>query len=89
MAANVALSDTFDLWRTRTNQLLMYTQTGGGKDALHISNTTNSTTNTTGAITSNGGLGIKASAVIGGSVLVHTDVTAQGNVVFNAYDILV
>ena len=84
MAANVALSDTFDLWRTRTNQLLMYTQSGGGKDALHISNTTNSTTNTTGAITSNGGIGIKASAVIGGSVLVHTDVTAHGNVVFNA-----
>lgn len=84
MAANVALSDTFDLWRTRTNQLLMYTQSGGGKDALHISNTTNSTTNTTGAITSNGGIGIKSSAVIGGSLTVHTDATINGNVATNA-----
>ena len=75
MAANVALSDTFDLWRTRTNQLLMYTQTQGGKDVLHISNTTNSTSNTTGAITSNGGIGIKESAVIGGDVLTHSGLT--------------
>ena len=85
MAANVALSDTFDLWRTRTNQLLMYTQTQGGKDVLHVSNTTNSTSNTTGAITSNGGIGIKASAVIGGDVLTHSGLTVtkvsslQGN----------
>jgi len=85
MAANVALSDTFDLWRTRTNQLLMYTQAIGGKDVLHISNTTNSTSNTTGAITSNGGIGIKASAVIGGDLLTHSGLTVakvsslQGN----------
>jgi hypothetical protein len=79
MAANVALSDTFDLWRTRSNQLLMYTQTAGGKDVLHVSNTTNSTSNTTGALTSNGGLGIQSSAVIGGSVLIHTNLNVNGD----------
>ena len=77
MAANVALSDTFDLWRTRTNQLLMYTQTAGGKDSLHVSNTTNSTSTTTGAITSNGGIGILASATIGGSVHINTNLTVD------------
>ena len=80
MAANVALSDTFDLWRTRTNQLLMYTQTPGGKDELHISKTSNATTTTTGAITSNGGIGILESAVIGGSVTINTNLTVDKDV---------
>ena len=80
MAANVALSDTFDLWRTRTNQLLMYTQTPGGKDELHISNTSNATSTTTGAITSNGGIGILESAVIGGSVTINTNLTVDKDV---------
>ena len=81
MAANVALSDTFDLWRTRTNQLLMYTQTQGGKDVVHVSNTTNATSTTTGAITSNGGIGILESAVVGGSVLINTNLTVDKDVV--------
>ena len=81
MAANVALSDTFDLWRTRTNQLLMYTQIQGGKDVVHVSNTTNSTSTTTGAITSNGGIGILESAVVGGSVLINTNLTVDKDVV--------
>ena len=81
MAANVALSDTFDLWRTRTNQLLMYTQIQGGKDVVHVSNTTNATSTTTGAITSNGGIGILESAVVGGSVLINTNLTVDKDVV--------
>ena len=80
MAANVALSDTFDLWRTRTNQLLMYTQDAGGKDELHVSNTSNATSTTTGALTSNGGIGILESAVIGGSVQINTNLTVDEDV---------
>ena len=80
MAANVALSDTFDLWRTRTNQLLMYTQDAGGKDELHVSNTSNATSTTTGAITSNGGIGILESAVVGGSVQINNDLTVDKDV---------
>ena len=80
MAANVALSDTFDLWRTRTNQLLMYTQTPGGKDELHVSNTSNATSTTTGALTSNGGIGILESEVVGGSVNIETNLTVDKDV---------
>jgi hypothetical protein len=29
MSANVALSDTFDQWRVKTNELMAMTQTGG------------------------------------------------------------
>jgi hypothetical protein len=47
MAANVALSDTFDDWRTRTNQVIEYTQTDGGTNAWTVNNSTTSTSPTT------------------------------------------
>ena len=65
MSANVALSDTFDQWRVKTNELLSATQSGGSSNVIKITNTTNSTSNTTGSIISTGGLGITKSAVIG------------------------
>ena len=58
----------------------MYTQDAGGKDELHVSNTSNATSTTTGAITSNGGIGILESAVIGGSVQINNDLTVDKDV---------
>ena len=58
MSANVSLSETFDQWRVKTNELLVITQTDGSSDFIKLTNTTNSTSNTTGSIISTGGIGI-------------------------------
>ena len=78
MSANVALSDTFDQWRVKNNELLVITQTDGSDNFIKLTNTTNSTSNTTGSIISTGGLGITKSAVIGGNLNVHGDIHANG-----------
>ena len=57
MSANVALSDTFDQWRVKNNELLVMTQTDGSANFIKLTNTTNSTSNTTGSIISTGGIG--------------------------------
>ena len=36
MSANVALTDTFDLWREKTNEVLVMTQTDGSSNFLKI-----------------------------------------------------
>ena len=85
MSANVALSDTFDTWRTRTNILLTYTQTDGGTESLKIANTTDSSSNTTGAITTTGGLAAKKTVYIGenqfvqGNTTPSIDLSVSGN----------
>ena len=95
MSANVALSDTFDLWRTRTNQLLMYTQTAGGIEQVTVANTSNATSNTTGAITTTGGISAGKSVVIGenlrvfGSEIIETDLTINGNTQIGGLDDIV
>jgi len=78
MSANVALSDTFDQWRVKNNELLVITQTDGSDNFIKLTNTTNSTSNTTGSIISTGGLGITKSAVIGGNLNVHGNIHANG-----------
>ena len=80
MSANVALSETFDQWRVKTNELLVITQTDGSSNFIKLTNTTNSTSNTTGSIISTGGLGITKSAVIGGNLNVHGNIHANGNI---------
>jgi len=78
MSANVALSDTFDQWRVKNNELIVMTQTDGSSNFIKLTNTTNSTSNTTGSIISTGGLGITKSAVIGGNLNVHGNIHANG-----------
>ena len=82
MSADVLLSDTFDQWRMKTNEWLSMTNSTGSSNFIKISETTNSTSNTTGAITTAGGIGIAQSAVIGGDVMIH------GNAQLNAPTVL-
>ena len=80
MSANVALSDTFDQWRVKNNELLVMTQTDGSSNFIKLTNTTNSTSNTTGSIISTGGIGISKSMVIGENLNVHGNIHANGNI---------
>ena len=78
MSANVALSDTFDQWRVKNNDLIVMTQTDGSDNFIKLTNTTNSTSNTTGSIISTGGIGISKSMVIGENLNVHGNIHANG-----------
>jgi len=78
MSANVALSDTFDQWRVKNNELLVMTQTDGSSNFIKLTDTTNSTSNTTGSIISAGGIGIAKSMMIGGNLNVHGNIHANG-----------
>ena len=80
MSANVALSDTFDQWRVKTNEALAMTQTGGSDNFIKLTNTTNSTSNTTGSIISTGGIGITKSMTIGENLTCHGNIHANGNI---------
>jgi len=80
MSANVSLSETFDQWRVKTNELLVMTQADGSSNAIKLTNTTNSTSNTTGSIISTGGIGISKSMVIGENLNVHGNLHANGNI---------
>ena len=80
MSANVSLSDTFDQWRVKNNELLVITQTDGSSNFIKLTNTTNSTSNTTGSIISTGGIGISKSMVIGENLNVHGNIHANGNI---------
>ena len=81
MSANVSLSETFDQWRVKTNELLVMTQADGSSNVpLSLRDTTNSTSNTTGSIISTGGIGISKSMVIGENLNVHGDIHANGSI---------
>ena len=80
MSANVALSETFDQWRVKTNEIMVMTQTDGSSNFLKLTNTTNSTSNTTGSIISAGGAGFAKSLVVGENVNVHGNLHANGNI---------
>jgi len=73
MSAHVLLSDTFDQWRMKNNEWLSMGDPSGSSNFIKTNATTNSTSNTTGAITTAGGLGIGSSAVVGGNLTLHTD----------------
>jgi len=92
MTANVALTDTFDQWRVKSNELIVMTQTDGMNNIIKTLDTTNSTSNTTGSVITAGGLAAKKSVYIGenltvqGNVVVNGDTTISGNLVFGDAD---
>ena len=87
MSADVLLSDTFDQWRMKTNEWLSMTNSAGSSNFIKTNATTNSTSNTTGAITTAGGLGIGSSAVVGGDLTVFTDSDLAGTTNLDVVDI--
>jgi len=87
MAANVAITDTFDQWRTKSNEFIAMTQTAGSSEFIKLNNTTNSTSNTTGSIISAGGIGISKSAVVGGDFTIFGDTDIDGTTNLDAVDI--
>ena len=82
MSANVEISDTFGQWRANDNEWISMTNSAGSSEFIKLTNTTNSTSNTTGSIITAGGLGIGASAVVGGNVKIF------GNAQLNAPTVL-
>tara|TARA_B100001250_G_scaffold130420_1_gene111173 strand:- start:5448 stop:7121 length:1674 start_codon:yes stop_codon:yes gene_type:complete len=87
MSANVEITDTFDQWRTKSNEWLSMIFPVGSDNFIKLNNTTNSTSNTTGSIITAGGIGVAASAVIGGKLTVFGDTDIDGNANLDAVDI--
>ena len=85
MSARVLLSDTFDQWRMKTNEWLSMTNSAGSSNFIKTNVTTNSTSNTTGAITTAGGIGIAKSAVIGGDVMIHGNAQLDAPTVLDTF----
>ena len=86
LSAHVILSDTFDQWRMKTNEWLSMTNSAGSSNFIKINDTTNSTSNTTGSITTLGGMGIGASAVVGGNLTVFGDTDVDGTLNIDVLD---
>jgi len=87
MSSNIILSDTFDQWRMKSNEGISMTNSSGSSNFIKINNTTNSTSNTTGAISTAGGMGVGSSAVVSGDLTVFTDSDLAGTTNLDAVDI--
>ena len=88
MTANVALTDTFDQWRVKDNELIIMTQPSGMNNFIKVLDTANSTTPTSGSIITHGGIGVGKSVHIGEDLKVWGDIdcvgdtTVGGNLIF-------
>ena len=88
MTANVALTDTFDQWRVKDNELIIMTQPSGMNNFIKVLDTANSTTPTSGSIITHGGIGVGKSVQIGedlkvwGNIDCVGDTTVGGNLIF-------
>ena len=88
MTANVALTDTFDQWRVKDNELIIMTQPSGMNNFIKVLDTANSTTPTSGSIITHGGIGVGKSVHIGedlkvwGDIVCVGDTTVAGNLIF-------
>ena len=81
MSANVEITDTFDQWRVKTNEVLVATQTDGSSNFIKLTNTTDSSSTTTGSIISAGGVGIAKKLFVG------TDLDVVGTTNLDVVDI--
>ena len=81
MSANVEITDTFDQWRVKNNELLVMTQTDGSSNFVKLTNTTDSSNTTTGSIISAGGMGIAKKLFVG------TDLDVDGTTNLDVVDI--
>ena len=81
MSANVEITDTFDQWRVKTNEVLVATQTDGSSNFVKLTNTTDSSNTTTGSIITAGGVGIAKKLFVG------TDLDVDGTTNLDAVDI--
>jgi hypothetical protein len=87
MSANVEITDTFDQWRTKSNEWLSMIYPVGSDNYIKLNNTTNSTSNTTGSIITAGGIGVSKSVTIGGNLTVHGNTDISGTANLDAVDI--
>ena len=71
LTSYVMLSDTFDQWRMKTNEWLSMTNEAGSSNFIKTNEATNSTSNTTGSITTAGGLGTGSSVTIAENLTLH------------------
>jgi hypothetical protein len=71
----------------KNNEWLSMGDPSGSSNFIKTNATTNSTSNTTGAITTAGGLGIGSSAVVGGNLTVFGDADVDGTLNIDVLDI--